>query len=113
METGKLWEPLILPPRTLFTTFQTAGISGILSRPTLPPFYQVSVLPSVVFSATRTGVLGPQAQTPEIPYARSSHPPLNTKYRSMVKAEKRNLSHGSGHALGRGRVSTQLIFSHL
>jgi hypothetical protein len=31
----------------------------------------------------------------------------------MVKAEKGGLLHGLGHALGRGRVSTQLIFSHL
>jgi hypothetical protein len=31
----------------------------------------------------------------------------------MVKAEKGNLIHGSGHAMGSGRVSTQLIFCHL
>jgi hypothetical protein len=31
----------------------------------------------------------------------------------MVKEEKGGLLHGLGHALGRGRVSTQLIFSHL
>jgi hypothetical protein len=31
----------------------------------------------------------------------------------MVKAEKGGLLNGSGHAMGRGRVSTQLIFSHL
>jgi hypothetical protein len=31
----------------------------------------------------------------------------------MVKAEKGDLLNGSGHAVGRGRVSTQLIFSHL
>jgi hypothetical protein len=31
----------------------------------------------------------------------------------MVKAEKGGLLHASGHATGRGRVSTQLIFSHL
>jgi hypothetical protein len=30
----------------------------------------------------------------------------------MVKAEK-DLLHGSEHAVGRGRVSTKLIFSHL
>jgi hypothetical protein len=30
----------------------------------------------------------------------------------MVKAEK-GLFHGLGHAVGRGRVNTQLIFSHL
>jgi hypothetical protein len=30
----------------------------------------------------------------------------------MVKAEKGGLLHSSGHAVGRGRVSTQLIFSH-
>jgi hypothetical protein len=31
----------------------------------------------------------------------------------MVKAEKGSLLHTSGRAMGRGRVSTQLIFSHL
>jgi hypothetical protein len=31
----------------------------------------------------------------------------------MAKIEKGDLLHGSGHALGRGRVSTQPIFSHL
>jgi hypothetical protein len=31
----------------------------------------------------------------------------------MVRAEKGNLSHGSGLAMGRGRISTQLILSHL
>jgi hypothetical protein len=28
----------------------------------------------------------------------------------MVKAEKGGLLHGSGHAMGRGGISTQLIF---
>jgi hypothetical protein len=32
--------------------------------------------------------------------------------KGMVKAEK-DLLHGLGHALGRDRVSTQSIFSHL
>jgi hypothetical protein len=31
----------------------------------------------------------------------------------MVKAEKGSLLHGLGHAVGKDRVSTQLIFSHL
>jgi hypothetical protein len=31
----------------------------------------------------------------------------------MVKAEKGGLLHSSGHAMGRGRVNTQLTFSHL
>jgi hypothetical protein len=31
----------------------------------------------------------------------------------MVKGEKGGLLHGLGHAMGRGRVSTQLILSHL
>jgi hypothetical protein len=31
----------------------------------------------------------------------------------MVKTEKGGLFHGSGHAVGRGRIGTQLIFSHL
>jgi hypothetical protein len=31
----------------------------------------------------------------------------------MEKAEKGGLVDSSGHAQGRGRVSTQLIFSHL
>jgi hypothetical protein len=31
----------------------------------------------------------------------------------MVKAEKGDSLHGLGHAMGRGRVSTQLIFNHL
>jgi hypothetical protein len=31
----------------------------------------------------------------------------------MVKAETGGLLHGWGHAIGRGRVSTQFIFSHL
>jgi hypothetical protein len=31
----------------------------------------------------------------------------------MMKAEKGDLLHGCGHVMGRGRVSTQLIFSHL
>jgi hypothetical protein len=31
----------------------------------------------------------------------------------MVKAEKGDLLQGSGYAMGRGRVSTQLILSHL
>jgi hypothetical protein len=60
-----------------------------------------------------TRVLGSKAPTSDIPYARSSHPILNNKLRGMVKAEKRGLLHGSGHAMGRGRVRTQLIFSHL
>jgi hypothetical protein len=38
----------------------------------------------------------------------SPHP-----YTPNKKAEKGGLLHGSGHAVGRGRVSTQLIFSHL
>jgi hypothetical protein len=31
----------------------------------------------------------------------------------MVKAEKGDSLHGLGHAMGRGRVSTQPIFSHI
>jgi hypothetical protein len=31
----------------------------------------------------------------------------------FLKPEKGDLLHGSGHAWGKGRVSTQLIFSHL
>jgi hypothetical protein len=31
----------------------------------------------------------------------------------MVKAERGGLLYGLGHAMGRGRVRTQLIFSHL
>jgi hypothetical protein len=31
----------------------------------------------------------------------------------IVKAEKGGLLHSSGHAMGRGRISTQVIFSHL
>jgi hypothetical protein len=30
-----------------------------------------------------------------------------------VKAEKGDLLHGSAHAVGRGRISIQLILSHL
>jgi hypothetical protein len=30
-----------------------------------------------------------------------------------MKAEKEGLLHSSGHAMGRGRVSIQLILSHL
>jgi hypothetical protein len=56
---------------------------------------------------------GPKAQTPEIPYARSSHPPLNAKSRGIVKAEKGGLSQGLGHAVRRGRLSTELILSYL
>jgi hypothetical protein len=33
--------------------------------------------------------------------------------RGMVKEEKGVLLHSSGHAVGRGRESTQPIFSHL
>jgi hypothetical protein len=33
--------------------------------------------------------------------------------KDMTKIEKGGLLHGSGHAVGRGWVSTQLIFSHL
>jgi hypothetical protein len=31
----------------------------------------------------------------------------------MVEAEKGDLLHGSGHVVGRGRITTQSIFSHL
>jgi hypothetical protein len=33
--------------------------------------------------------------------------------RGLVKIEKGNLSQNSGHAMGKSKVSTQLIFSHL
>jgi hypothetical protein len=56
---------------------------------------------------------GPKAQTPEIPYARSGHLPLNAKWRGMVKTDRGGLLHSLGPIMGRGRVSTQLIFSHL
>jgi hypothetical protein len=31
----------------------------------------------------------------------------------MVKVEKEDSLHSSGHAMGRGRVSTPLIFNHI
>jgi hypothetical protein len=36
---------------------------------------------------------------------------LNAQKRAMVQAEKGDLLHGLGHAVGRGRVSIQLNFS--
>jgi hypothetical protein len=58
-----------------------------------------------------TGPGETKAQTPKVPYSRSSHPPLNARSRGMVKAEKGGLLHDSGYVMGRGTVSTQLIFS--
>jgi hypothetical protein len=54
------------------------------------------------FIANETGVLEPR------PKLLRFHLPLNAKERGMVKAEKGGLFHSSGHAMGRGRVSTQL-----
>jgi hypothetical protein len=58
-----------------------------------------------------TRVFGPKAQTPVIPSAKSDHLPLNAKSRGMVKAEKGGLF--TWLRACQGRVSTQLILSHL
>jgi hypothetical protein len=55
-----------------------------------------------------TGVLDPRTKL-----LRFLTPGLQCQKRGMVKAEKGDLFHSSGHAMGRDRVSTQLIFSHL
>jgi hypothetical protein len=52
------------------------------------------------------------AQTPGIHMPSPAPCPYMTDKEAWLKSEKGDLLHGLGHAMGRGRVSTQHIFSH-